>query len=208
MALFLDGHGDGLKIPDSESLHIPNAITIEARVKLADVKETDGGNAVVAKGISIESAALWASFFKCKDGAPAAFFDTVNWVGSEVVINPGEWVNLAVTYDRYEAILYINGQVVGRKALHGGLTITNEPLFIGQSPVPGDEDFAGFIKKVMIWNIKRTPEEMNQDFEDSASMLQRKELVLAMFYNGNFNDSTSYHNDGVPIGDAKLVPAP
>lgn len=208
MALALDGMDDGLKIADSESLHLGDAVTIEARIRLTgDFRENDGGDAVLAKGVDREPYALWATFFKCPDYQAAAFFDSGDWVCAGQVIEPGRWVDLAVTYDRQTAIMYVNGREVARESLLGGLTLNNEPLFIGLSPVPGDEDFAGEIDFVALWGKVRTLSQINSDFVGIGSVAQAQGEGLVGFwqFNGDFADSTSNHNDGQPLGDAHLV---
>ena len=206
-ALVLDGAGDEVEVADSESLQLHEAATIEARVRLNRVDgDGDGGDAVLAKGVTIEPYALWATFFKCDQRRPAAFFDGATWACGEVKLQSGVWYDLAVTYDKNQAVFYLDGQAIGVKSLIGGLTENHESLFLGQSPVPGKEDFAGEIDWVALWGRARTREEVAGDFEQGGPVRSTDDQDLVGFwqFNGDFSDSSSYHNDGRPLGDAHL----
>lgn len=208
MSLSLDGIDDGVKVEDSPSLHLSDGVTIEARIKLAPgFVDTDGGDAVLAKGITSEPYVMWPTFFKCPNREAAGFFNSGDWVCADRKVSQGQWVNLAVTFDRHTAIMYINGVQVATKNLPGGLSLNTEPLFIGLSPVPGDEDFAGEIDYVALWDRARSAQEIGADFLGIADVAaaQAEGLVALWEFNGNFADSTSNHNGGVPLGDAHLV---
>lgn len=203
--LVLDGRGDGVKILHSESLQLGNEITIEARVKLQG--SGGSGDAILAKGESSEPYALWAGFWKCENGAMAAFFGSGEWGCALETIQPGQSVDLAVTFNKQEMIFYIDRREAGRKQVEGGLTENYEPLFVGRSPVPGNEDCGCEIDFIKLWEKVRTQEQIIADFEGEIGPVSDAEeagLVGWWEFNGDFSDSTSNHNDGEPIGDAHI----
>jgi len=206
--LVLDGRGDAVQIKHSESLNLREELTIEARIKLSEHRNSPGGDTILAKGTSSEPYAFWARFWKCEKGSIAAFFGVEPWGCSYETIEPNQGVDLAVTFNKHEMIFYINGQEAGRKRVEDGLTQNIEPLFIGWSPVPGNEYFTGEIDFVRLWRKVRTPEQIRADFEKGIGPITEAEsegIVGLWEFNGDFLDSTSNHNDGVPVGDAHII---
>ncbi|QNL20434.1 T9SS type A sorting domain-containing protein [Hyphobacterium sp. CCMP332] len=80
------------------------------------------------------------------------------------VIVEGEWTHVAFVLDNGTGYLYKNGQQVGT----GLLTTVNTPsgnqnLIIGQRVNGGSIPFEGSIDELRIWNVARTPQEIQSD---------------------------------------------
>lgn len=204
-ALVLDGSGDGVEIGDADSLNFSEGLTIEAEIEMANVGETDSGNAVLARGLSAEPFVLWASHYKC-NGEMATWFHRNAWPCAGAVVDPGKKVNVAMAYDGVQITFYVDGKLVNRQAYEGGINDTREPIFIGRSPFGEGEDFSGKIFWVALWRRVRTEEEVASDVGGIENIAKAEDEGLVGFwqFKGNFGDSTSNHNDGKEMGDAHI----
>jgi PKD repeat protein len=72
------------------------------------------------------------------------------------------WTHLASTYDGSTLKLYVNGVLVGSKAISGSLPATTNPLRIGANTI-WNEPFNGQIDEVRLYNRALTPGELQGD---------------------------------------------
>ncbi len=80
------------------------------------------------------------------------------------VISEGEWTHVAFVLNNGTGFLYKNGQQVGT----GNLSTVNTPsgnqnLIIGERVNGGSIPFEGSIDELRIWNVARTPSQIQQD---------------------------------------------
>ena len=159
-ALSFNGSSARVNIPDSPSLDLTAAMTLEAWVypttlsgwRTVILKETSGGLAY----------SLYAH-----DNAPrpAAY---VNLGGGDVSA-PGiqalplnTWTHLAATYDGSILRIFVNGNQVGSRSVGGSITVSTGALRIGGNALWG-EYFAGLIDEVRIYNRTLTQAEILAD---------------------------------------------
>jgi C1A family cysteine protease len=125
-ALSFDGVNDYVQIPDSASLDITNAITIEAWVKYDQIPTSYA--AVVDK----ESA-----YILRVRGGQIQFYLYVGggWqylYGSTTTLTTGVWYHIAGVYDGTQMRVYLNGIVDGSMARTGLINTSTSPLYIGR----------------------------------------------------------------------------
>ncbi len=162
-ALELDGATWG-EVPDSDSLDLTAAMTIEAWVKLYEGGE--GTQSVVEKGSGwIEGeynlAALYAdgTLLQIRDLPDECNDDNV---GSS--IKDQEWHFLAGVWDGAAIKLYIDGNLDSEMPCVGTLLTNDEPLFIGARA--GTARFiVGALDELSIYNYALSEAELARDME-------------------------------------------
>ncbi len=156
--LNFDGVNDLVNINHSASLNLTSAFTLEAWVRPANV---GGWRNILMKEITgNQSYSLYAT-----DGpnGPAASYATVN---SEVSARGGgtlplnTWTHVASTFGGGSLKLYVNGVLVNTRALTGNVKTSTLPLRIGGNLIWTDENFAGQIDEVRVYNRTLTQAEI------------------------------------------------
>lgn len=97
------------------------------------------------------------------------------------VITPGQWTHVAFVLNNGTGYLYVNGVQVGTGNLSGVTTPnpgTNK-MKIGQRVSGGSIHFAGMIDEVRIWNVARTPAELQAN--DSTELCGGEPGLVAYY---------------------------
>jgi hypothetical protein len=198
-AVFLDfdGTDDEVVIPDSASLDISAAITVEAWIKPDSIPDTSGNARVVSKGTTAWEISVLTNDTGCVAGTSGdvQWRATIGASGDDRICGgtliPGHWHHVAGTYDGSAFILYLDGDEVANVARSGSVAVNDLDLVIGNSPQFA-RPFDGAIDEVRIWNVART----QQQIMDAMDIeLTGTETGLAAYY--RFNDAT-----GQTVGDA------
>lgn len=159
-ALSLDGSGAGVIVPDSASLHLREAMTLEAWVKPSAV--SSAWRDVVYKEVD----SYYLSATSTTSGFPAAggIFNGGGYgeAFGTAELQMGRWTHLAATYDGSRLRLYVDGDEVSSIPKTGTLRCSAKPLDIGGDPVFG-QGFQGLIDEVRVYNVARTEGEIRSD---------------------------------------------
>ena len=152
----LDGSGDYLEIPYSNSLNITgDQITLASWVYFDDVS---GGPEIVLAKIVQEGqhSAPYFAYNLCilSNGTPR-FFLTTSGTQRRLPGSPnfesGRWYHMAGTYDGSEMILYVDGEVSATMNATGNINGYDTPLFLGINGARG-EPMDGKIDDVRIYD--------------------------------------------------------
>src|SRR5213076_1255747 len=158
-ALVFNGTSASVTVPNSASLGLTAAMTLEAWV-YPTVAPT-GWRAVIDK--NVDRYYLMAS--SDQGNRPAA---GGTWTaGNQNTVGPSglavnTWTHLAATFDRATVRLYVNGVQVASQAQTTPLTTSTGTLQIGADSYAG-ENFAGRIDEVRIYNRALTAAEIQSD---------------------------------------------
>ena len=156
-ALVFDGSTSRVDIPDSSSLDLTSAMTLEAWVyptslgnwrdliyKVNDLYylsgSSDQGAGVPAVGGTFSSANLYAS--------------------STLALNT--WSHLAATYDGSTMRLFVNGGQVASRSQTGPIQTSTGPLTLGGDPIYG-QNWAGRIDEVRVYSRALSASEIQTD---------------------------------------------
>ena len=154
-ALSFNGSSARVTIPDSSSLHLSTAMTLEAWVD--PTTTTAAWRDVIYKGNDnyyLEG----TSDSKGTPGAGGTFGHTYG----TTAITKNAWTFLAVTYDRTAIRLYVNGTQVSSLAATGAIATSTNPLTIGSDSIYG-QYFSGLIDNVRIYNTALTQAQLQTD---------------------------------------------
>jgi hypothetical protein len=172
----LDGNGDHITIPNSESLELREAVTLAAWVKLKTLGNSGYGNEhgyIINKGDDLwwnptfclgfvkDTGPAWskhrcrALFNVCRQGAPQRGGGCR--VVGETTLEPGRWYHLAGTFDGETARIYVDGRLEAERAYKGPLRSDKAPVHLGGGKLFGtgfgnNFTVAGTIDEVAIWN--------------------------------------------------------
>ncbi len=160
-ALSFDGVNDWVTVPDSNTLDLTTAMTMEAWVDPSAVgtawrtvllKEQPTSNLIYA---------LYAG-----DGgghAATNVFTTADRGITGTTATPlNAWTHLAATYDKATLRLYVNGVQVATRSVTGNIKVSTGVLRIGGNNIWG-EWFAGLIDEVRVYNRTLTATEIQAD---------------------------------------------
>lgn len=191
-SLFLAGVDGYVGVPYSTALNTMSAITIEAWVYR---EHTSRSETVVGNGW-MDS--YWLGF---SDTGKLRFIPHGGGssVDGNATITAGEWTHVAATYNGLTRNYYINGVLDITSNLNSG-AITPNPIMstelgIGYDSDPGgDNYFDGMIDEVRIWNVVRTPAQIQASMFQTLVAPYPSTLVGYWRLNGNALDQTGHHN--------------
>ena len=160
--LSFDGADDWVTIPDAADLDLTTGMTLEAWVK--PTTQT-GWETVLFKEMAGDHAYVLYSYASDVSGRPSTAVrtgGTMTSVPGTATLATNVWTHLASTYDGATLRLYVNGALVGSRAVSGALTATTGPLRVGGNNVWA-EWFNGTIDDVRIYGRALSQSEIQSD---------------------------------------------
>jgi PKD repeat protein len=160
-ALVFNGSSGRVDIPDTPSLRLSTAMTLEAWVSptTASGRWCD----IVYKGN--DNYYLTAS--SNRSGIPAGRVGVRRLYGTSPLA-ANTWTHLAVTYDKATLRLYVNGVEASSVAYTGDIVTSANPLQIGGDGIYG-QYFQGLIDEVRVYNRALNPSEIQADMNTAVS---------------------------------------
>jgi len=155
-ALEFDGNGSVI-VPNSESLNVPEQITIEAWVTVSDAGV--GLDTVAAR---IEPAYSLQKF--SNDQMEGWVNIDGGWQGvrdlpGDIFMVPNVWYHVALVYDGESLKVYMDGVLDRENAISGNINVVEEPFTIGS--YKGESYYwLGKIDEVRVSSIARTQDEI------------------------------------------------
>jgi hypothetical protein len=166
-ALVFNGLANSLvSVPNTASLDLSSGMTLEAWIDPTSLANSPLGSVVIAKEQvrvgSPTSYALEAATGVTGPPAGTVLAGGANRAAPGTAALPlNQWSFVATTYDGKTLKTYVNGTLVGSKAVSGSIQTTADPLTIG-----GDafgQMFQGKIDNVRIYNYALTPTQLLSD---------------------------------------------
>ena len=157
-ALSFNGTSSRVDVPNTTSLQLTTAMTLEAWVNPTTVTST--WRDVIYKGRNDYFLAATNSAGKPVGEGFIGGVITKAIGPSKLVI--GTWTHLATSYDGTAIKLYVNGTLVGTKTAAGAIRTSANPLQIGGDSIFG-QYFTGKIDEVRIYNTALTQTQIQTD---------------------------------------------
>ncbi|MGZ4414023.1 MAG: LamG-like jellyroll fold domain-containing protein, partial [Gaiellaceae bacterium] len=154
-ALSFNGTSSRVTIPDSASLHLSGAMTLEAWVKPTTV--SSAWRDVIEKG----NDDYYLMGTSDHSGVPGGG-GTIGVTYGTTTLTSNTWTHLAVTYDKTTISLYVNGTQVSTLADTANLATSTDALTIGSDPFYG-QYFSGLIDDLRIYNSALTQAQIQTD---------------------------------------------
>ena len=158
-----DGSNDFITCANHTSLNMTNAITIEALIKVNNF--STNAQRIIAKsynGQAYELNVLNTGTFRTHWANLTADDVVDSAVG---VVTAGQWVHFVFTYNRVDAVFYVDGQFSNSESETGAVPTTTDSLRIG-SRTNGTLFFNGSIAWVKIFDRALSAEEAKQLYYD------------------------------------------
>jgi hypothetical protein len=212
--LSLDGEGDYVLVADSQSLRsFSNAITIEVWFKASSFYPENGMvNSIVRKNIT---AGIENFFLRFRNVAGGPSVEMSVGYDNEVLKAPynfavDTWYHLAGTYNGSVITVFLNGVSVNSEIASGSLYIDESDLFIGRGDpeFSSGEFFHGALDELRIWNVARSPEEIQAAMKSPLTGKEDGLVVYLNFDEGTAKDLSDHGNDGVLSENARIVESP
>lgn len=180
--LNFDGIDDGISLT-TQSLPMQDvARTVEARIRTTN---NSMGGAIVTFG---NPSIVNGRFALYESGGNLNFVAEYNDYNTNMRIDDGLWHHVAATYDGGFLKLYLDGVLVGSQMKYLDTKFLEFSIGFRGASRPS-EFFRGDIEEVRIWNVVRTPAQIN-DYKNDRLTLPQSGLV-------------SYYkfNQGIPFGN-------
>jgi fibronectin type 3 domain-containing protein len=161
-ALSFNGTNNMVTVPDSNSLDLTTAMTLEAWVRPTTV--TDWHTVLLKEQPSQLAYALYGST-DARTPAGHVYPSGAGgdrWARGSSALAVNTWAHLAFTWDGATARLYVNGTQTASTAIAGTAVTSSSPLRIGGNTIWG-EWYSGLIDEVRIYNRALTAAEVGTD---------------------------------------------
>lgn len=163
----LDGTDDYVSIPNSSSLNISSAITLEAWIY--PTKNTGVQNVISKSTNAVNNGYIYP---RTDNGWTASIFYLQTASGwntlSATWPSLNSWHYTAATYDGSTQKIYINGQLSASRNQTGTITTNSNSLVIGNQPGFA-EYYGGRVSQVKIYNRSLTASEILQNYNATRS---------------------------------------
>jgi hypothetical protein len=159
-ALSFNGTSSWVTVPDSASLDLTNAMTLEAWVRPSAL--ATAWRAVLFK--EQPKHMVYGLYANTRNGRPATYVFVSNEksAAGPSTLPLNTWSFLAATYDGSTIRLYVNGAQVAATAVSGAMPASTGVLRLGGDSV-GSEWFAGLVDNVRIYGRVLAPAELQAD---------------------------------------------
>jgi hypothetical protein len=162
-ALSFNGVDNRVTIPDSSSLHLAGALTMEAWVKPSTL--TGSWRTVLLKESPGELCyALYANADTQGPSAHVFINGAEASARSTSTLPTNTWTYLAASYDGTTIRLYVDGTLTLSQTASGPISTSNDPLRIGGNAI-WDEWFSGLIDEVRLYNGALNQTEIQTDMQ-------------------------------------------
>lgn len=162
--LKLDGSTGEIRLCDNDNFDIGDGFTVEAWIFASAWKAEAWQGSIINKDQQGPDSGF---AFRAGKNGTLSMVMSVNrsWfeVQTDPIMNANQWYHVAAVVNGTTLSLFINGELVESGTFSGTPTASNQPLTIGASPGFGGRIWNGVIDEVRIWNIARTPEEINDN---------------------------------------------
>jgi len=218
--LSLDGDGDYVEVPDSDSLDLVKALTVEMWVQVSsliggDVKiflnKEDAYECGIASTTDYAMPQQNFAFALSINGDFASPENETGWYDGGGRLEFQRWYHVAITYNGESANAYVGGVLTANYTVIGFIDPRETTLRIGArskdlfSVSTSSVLLHGQIDEVRIFNYARTQEEIKATM--NTTLTGREEGLVAYwnFDDGAAIDLSSDGNDGRLHGDAQIV---
>jgi signal transduction histidine kinase/ligand-binding sensor domain-containing protein/CheY-like chemotaxis protein/protocatechuate 3,4-dioxygenase beta subunit len=212
LVLALDGTNSFVELPTSTFTNL-SAATVEGWVKWDELRNNsrffDFGE--TNHSINVQNRAtrpdLW---FEIAHGPEQS--DVTSIVASNV-LTARRWYHVAAVSGPAGMHLYLNGELLASNAFSGSFAAAGSGRqgFLGRSVwrdlFPSDQDFAGQINQVRIWNVERSQDQIRATMQSHLSGGESNLIALWKFddLDNPGRDSSTAANHAKLVGGAKLM---
>ncbi|MFH1657468.1 MAG: LamG-like jellyroll fold domain-containing protein [bacterium] len=171
-ALSFNGSTDYVSVPDSNSLDLTTAGTIEVWAK----KDTQKNYQMyVTKGIASANTGYQLMDYGSTGRIVLRWGSDGNNIITDEVVPTGVWYHIVGTYDGSNLMIYLNGSLAKKVPYTTDAVANTDPLMIGRRSTATSYFFDGILDEVRIYNESLTLSEIQQLYAEGAA---RHGLVL------------------------------
>lgn len=160
-AVDFDGVDDNIAIPDSNSLDVTNAITLESWVKYGGYVHQ--WSPILWKG----TGTTYALNLGTTGSTPTVMINN-DGLSAPSNLQTGAWTHIAVTYNKTSMLMYINGEQVGSKAKAVSIATDNGVLTMG-TVSSAVWKYRGVIDEARVSGVARSSDWIRTEYNNQFS---------------------------------------
>jgi hypothetical protein len=175
--LNFDGSNDFVNLGTSLStaLNGTTALTLEAWINPSVL---NGWNNIITD----YDGAYHKFLFRVRNNNNIQFWVNNTALNSSFSVPLNTWTHVAAVYDGANMYVYANGNLIASQASSVSIPSGSQQINIGSRIGSNTENFTGDIDEVRVWNVARTPEQINGSMDCE---LQGSETGLVAYYKFN-----------------------
>ncbi|MBN2316080.1 MAG: hypothetical protein JXM79_19290 [Sedimentisphaerales bacterium] len=178
-ALMFDATDDQIVVPTNETLDIENEITLMLWAKPGPNLTADWRNLVGKSPTNVLGNATFSYSIRTDNSGALRF--SLNLGGWQYVLGPtveeDTWYHITGTYDGTQLIFYVDGESAGTTQASGTITVTTDPVCIGNlinaAGASQNEFWTGVLDEVRIWNRALGTDEVLRNMEQGRADLAK-----------------------------------
>ncbi|MFH1194362.1 MAG: LamG-like jellyroll fold domain-containing protein [bacterium] len=180
--LLFDGSDDFIYVPDANSLDLTENYTLESWINATTFKSAGG---IISKTATASNG--YYLRLSSTGSYNDLYFDGMFTTGLN--LQAGVWYHVAAVKSGATRKLYVNGKEVSLTGTPQNVAVNSNQLRIGD--YANFYYFHGMIDEVRIWNVARTPEQIQ---ESMMNTLTGSETGLALYFRNDYYEGTTTYD--------------
>ena len=206
--LSFNGENDYVEVPDHDTLHVKNILSVEAWIMPCTITTADQRiiNKINDQGHGLSLALISNNYIQVIAGNDSQAITLT----SITPVEPNQWTHIAVSMTSQGMKLYINGKndIETNQPVSVDMNQGLNLIFGGKSDNPTASSYCGLLDDIRLWQSERTEDDIHQYMYQRLEGNEPSLLGYWHFKNSDANDYCTLNdnpNNGIIHKDAPMI---